>query len=202
MQELNFKLPFATIIPEFIQQFLSTEYIDQSSITCFELEDLREVILNTGMQGLDEIKKFLMIESEEAKEDLIDGETQLDYELLEVEDEYYHKYTPDELKFIFNKIIENIDELYDKFYEFFGLNMTYTIGFKTKENTEMNMVIEFLSTEQEPGFIKEAFYVNIENNKVSDEIVCFTYFIGENKELNEKILKNIINLIEFREDKN
>ncbi len=202
MQQLNFILPFATFIPEFIYQFLSTEYIDKNGITCFELEDLRELIINNETRGLDEIKKFLMIDSEEPEGEFKDSEAQLDFELLEVDDEYYHKYTPGELKFIFDEIIKNIDELYDKFYNYFGLNMSYTIGFKTIKNTEMNMVIEFLSTKQEPGFINEAFYINIENNKVSDDIISFVYFTGENKELDEKILKNIINLIEFREEKN
>lgn len=202
MREINYKLPFATLIPDFIYQFLSTEYIEKNSFTCFELEDLREAIINSDIQGLDEIKKFLMIEEQNipGKIKLDDDEMQLDYDLAEVDDEYYHRYTAGELKFIFDEIIKNIDELYDLFYKFYDINMAFTIGFKTKENIEMNMVIDFLSTAQEPGFIKDAFYITIENNKVSDNIIVFLYFTGDNNEKDEKILKNILNSIEFKEE--
>ncbi len=202
MRELNFKLPFSTLIPDFIYQFLSTEYIERNFSTCFELEDLREVIIHNDMKGIDEIKNFLMIEEQniEGKIKLEADEHNLDYELAEIDDEYYHRYTPEELRFIFAEIINNIDELYDAFFNFFGMNMTFTIGFKTKENIEMNMVIEFLSTDKEPEFIKEAFYIGINNKKVSDNIIAFLYFVGDDNEECQKFLNNIINSIEFKEE--
>lgn len=201
MQEINFKLPFATLIPDFIYQFLSTEYVKKDSIFCFELEDLKEVIIFNKIEGLEEIKEFLSIKPEDYEKYSDFNESELDAELEEIDSEYYHKYSPGEIRFIFEKIIEDIDELYGPFKNYWELEMSFNIMF-ILENIQINMVVEFLSTNQEPEFIKNAIYLPIKKPLISDNIMARLYFTFEqnNFEKVNDIFNKIISILELREE--
>jgi len=201
MLEINFKLPFATLIPDFIYQFLSTKYVKKDSIFCFELEDLKDVIIFSKIDGIDEIKKFLSIEPDDYEKYNNFDEAELDAELKEVDSEYYHKYTPGEIRFVFEKIIESIDELHKPFKNYWGLEMSFNIMF-IMENIQMNMVVEFLPTNQEPEFIKNAIYLPIKNPLISDDIMArlyFTFNFNYFEKVND-IFNKIINILELREE--
>ena len=47
MQKLNLEQAFATLIPDFIYQFLSNGHVDRESINCLALEDLRDAMKRT-----------------------------------------------------------------------------------------------------------------------------------------------------------
>src|ERR1035437_8001785 len=122
MRKFNFELSLASLIPEFINQFLLNASIDQNSITCLELEDLGDALKGARDPGLKDIKKFLSLDNEShlsgEENDCEDGcehehahkdplvpksveETmeEVDADLEEVDNEYYHRYTPAELRY-------------------------------------------------------------------------------------------------------
>jgi len=188
MPNLDFKLSFASLIPDFIYQFLSTEYMDSSNLTCMELEDVREAISSDSSEELKSIRNFLAADKKienseleiknnsEEENKLEKMADKLDEELAEVDDEMYHRYTPGELRFIFEKIIENIDVVYEKFKAHTSLNMGLAIGFKTKKGLESNMVVEFLHIDDRPEFLEDVFLVPMGNYMVSDKIIARIYF--------------------------
>src|SRR5665811_1037773 len=122
MRKFNFELQMASLIPEFIYQFFFNANIDQDSLTCLELEDLGDALKNARDPELKEIKKFLSLDNESHTEDegheCEDGcehdhahkapqvpksveETmeEVDKDLEEVDNEYYHRYTTAELRY-------------------------------------------------------------------------------------------------------
>jgi hypothetical protein len=152
MPKLNFELSFATLIPEFLHQFLSAAQVDRESITCLDFEDLRDAVKNTKESGLEGIRRFLAIEDEgevevEEKE-VITPDTglekmsdELDAELQEVDNDLFHKYTPGEIKYMFGEIVDNIDLLYRLYKAHAGMNLTLSAGFKLKSGLESGIGI-------------------------------------------------------------
>lgn len=181
MPNLNFRLSFATLIPDFIYQFLSNEFIDHNIFTCFELEDIRNSILKLQHDDLKNINKFLMIDNEEIGKQNITENTMdtLDDILDEIDNEYYHRYTPGELRYIFGEIISNIDIIYESFKKETGTNLILTIGFKFKDSLESNMILEFLNINETPTYLEDVFFLPIENYFVSDDIIARIYFHNE-----------------------
>jgi hypothetical protein len=192
MPKLNFELAFATLLPEFIYQFLSGAGVVKDSITCLEFEDMREAIKPARGPECDGMKRFLALseDAEEAEpgqpvEELTPEEKlekmseELDTELAEVDDELYHKYTPGELKYIFGEIVDNVDNVYGLFKEYTGVNMAYTIGFKLKNGLESNLVIEFLHLGDSPEYLEDVFFVPMKNYLVSDDIMVRIYLVYE-----------------------
>jgi hypothetical protein len=207
MSDLNFKLRFATLIPDFIYQFLSNELIDNDVFTCFELEDVRNTILNVEMDDLKNIKKILMITGDDDKttnqntdENIMEN---LDYELNEVNNEYFHRYTIEELKYIFKEIIFNIDTVYHEFKKWTGTNLILTIGFKFKNGLETNMVVEFLESKDNKEYIGNVFFLPMENYFVSDNIIARLYFYIDDKKFPsyEKQFKKIVDCLNLKETK-
>jgi|DewCreStandDraft_4_1066084.scaffolds.fasta_scaffold00712_17 hypothetical protein len=205
MPNLNFHLSLATLIPDFIYQFLSNDLIDQNIFTCFELEDVRDAVSKLKIEELKNINKFLMIENtsleNEQNEDFME---KLDNSLMEIDNEYYHRYTPGELRFIFEEIINNIDIIYDAFKNETGLNLTLNIGFKFKDNLEANMIIEFMNKYETFEHLENAFILPIENYFVSDNIIARVYFsyIQENFSKYENIFNQIFDIINLKHNKN
>jgi len=204
MSYLNFKLRLATLIPDFIYQFLSNEQINDDVFTCFELEDVRIAISNVEINDVKNIKKFLMINDGNNKitnpnitENIMEN---LEYELEEVDNEYYHRYTPEELKYIFNEIIYNIDIIYDEFKKLTQTNLTLTIGFKFKNGLESNMVVEFFDNNDAEYHIDDGFFLPMENCFVSDNIITRLYFYVDKKNfsLYEELFKGIIDCMNLK----
>lgn len=181
MPNLNFRLSLATLIPDFIYQFLSNEFIDHNVFTCFELEDIRNSILKLKNDDLKNINKFLMINNEACDKQNITKNIMetLDDELNEIDNEYYHRYTPGELKYIFGEIISNIDIIYESFKKETGTNLILTIWFKFKDNLESNMILEFLNRNDTPAYLGDVFFLPIDNCFVSDDIIAKIYFYNE-----------------------
>ncbi|MFP4465937.1 MAG: hypothetical protein ACLFP1_02695 [Candidatus Goldiibacteriota bacterium] len=220
MQKIDIKLKFAALIPEFISQFLSTEYIDKDSFNCMALEDVREAVSGAADPGFDEMKRFLSTETssmyeklkdsgELSKEEKISGMMEiLDSEINEVDEKYYHVYTAQELKHIFNLMIYNIDILHKRYTDETGLNMELVIGFKLNPDIggeEANMVVEFLPEGEESSAPVEAdFFVPIEDSRVSGGITARVFFIVEkkNEEKFREIFRNITDIIDLKNIEN
>jgi len=62
MHKIKFQLELAILLPVFIEQFLTTDYIDNKSFTSMELEDLRDILKKIDDPSLAPIKEFLAIE--------------------------------------------------------------------------------------------------------------------------------------------
>ncbi len=206
MPDLNFRLSLATLIPDFIYQFLSNDKIDNEIFTCFELEDIRNSISNIPVSDLININKFLMIDNNE-KNDENSSENimnNLDYELEEIDDEYYHRYTPGELKYIFEEIIKNIEIIYDAHKKAIQTNLILTIGFKFKNGLESNMAVEFLNINDTPEQLEDVFFLPMENYFISDDIIARVYFnIDKNKYiLYESIFNEIFDIINLKQNEN
>lgn len=205
MQELKFHLSLATLIPEFIYQFLSTELVEQNTFTCLELEDVRNSIVKSQLVNLNNINKFLMINEEDFKlqnnKNTIEN---IDEELKEIDNEYYHKYSAGELKYIFDEIINNIDIIYNAFKKETGINLLLTIGFKFKDGPETNMVIEFLNIEEKNEYFEDMFFLPIDNCFVSDNIIARIYFYYDKNEIKkyEYFLNQIFDIINLKFNKN
>jgi hypothetical protein len=222
MQKINVTLPFATLLPEFIYQFLSADQVDQGSFTCVELEDLRLALINANEPELLEIRQFLHIvegnvpEEGEETEDESGEETdipdkdeevdeleklegmleQADEEMEEIDDEYYHRYTAAELRFICEKIIFNIDLVYDYFLRETGLPLTLGVGFAVKGKDrphEANLVIDFMHLDDKPEPVEDVYFVPMKNYLVSDDIVARAYinFDPEYRKVYEKAFVEI-----------
>lgn len=189
MPKLNFELTFATLIPEFVYQFLSSAQVDKNSITCLDLEDLRDAVKGSTSAELEGIRQFLSaheveceVEDEEtmtADEKLENMSDKLDVELELVDDEMYHKYTPGELKYIFGEIIDNIDEVYSLYKNHAGINLALSVGFKLKNGLETGLVIEFLSMAETPEFLENVFFIPMANYMASDGILSRMYLVYE-----------------------
>jgi len=200
MPRLNFELSLATLIPDFIYQFLSNEYIEASSATCMALEDVRDVVDADTSRELEPVRKFLAAGQKETGEnngqeeeaapesgpdDLEAMSDKLDAEMAEVDNEYYHLYTPGELRFIFEKIIENIDVIYPGVKEKTGINMALPIGFKTKKGLEANLVVEFLDIDERPEHLENVYLISMADYMVSDRKLARAYFRVDNKKFKE-----------------
>ncbi|MEI7641040.1 MAG: hypothetical protein WCJ46_05995 [bacterium] len=249
MQKFNLELTVAGLIPEFILQFFSTEHIKKGSLTCMELEDLRDVLLADDTQGLDEIKKFLVAnredehaedegdESEDSKDDEknddekdADSDEVVDYappgsehmkafyskidkDIAEVDDYYYNRFTAEELKYIFELIIDKIDEVYSIYKKETGMGLVFTIGFeldnermqKTREKRKVyegTLAVEFLlvkeKADEDNGNIT---LVPMKNDKVSDDIKARMYFFcnSQNKDKFEEIFNLTAQVLKLRD---
>ena len=64
MKKINFELAFASLIPDFVSQFLLSDHISQDSAYCIELEDLRDSLKRVNDPEIADIKKFLSLEDE------------------------------------------------------------------------------------------------------------------------------------------
>lgn len=190
MPKLNFELAFATLIPEFINQFLGSPHVDKESITCLDLEDLRDAIKNSEEKGLDGIKRFLSAEAEQARTVMSDEELtkedklemlaeELDSELEMVDDDMYHKYTAGELKYVFGEIMDNIEDVYDLYKNYAELNITLNVGFMLKNGLESGLVIEFLSLSETPEYLEDVFFIPVKNYLVSDGLLARVYLVYE-----------------------
>ena len=214
MPNLNIRLQFASLIPDFIYQFLSNDFIDSDNLTCLELEDVREAIASDRSAELEPVRKFLAVEEgaeikreelrikneEEKYEKLEEMADRLDAELEEVDDEYYHRYTPGELKFVFEKIHENVDKIYGLFKADTGTNMCLAIGFKTKGGLESNMVIEFLHMDEKPEYMEDVFFLPMDNYLMSDDIISRVYFYYEKEKEQEykKVFDDVVKLLQLK----
>lgn len=199
MHKFDLKIPFATLIPEFAYQALSTEFVEKDSITCLELEDIREALLHSDERELKDIRAFLGIGNDDRAffdeglgddegiygED--DREALLEGELEEVDADLYHKYTPGEIKFILGEIIENIDAVYDYYYEYSGLNLVLTSGFvfqagekagkkEQRKKYESGFVVEFFKKGHMPELPGDVFVVSVGSQEVSDTVSARVYF--------------------------
>lgn len=206
MPNLSFRLSLATLIPDFIYQFLSNEFIDNNIFTCFELEDVRNSVLNLKYKELENIEKFLMIEKKgdnkkNTSQEILD---KLDAEFNEIDNEYYHRYTPGELKYIFGEILNNIDIIYDAYKKEFETNMILTINFKFKDGLESNMIIEFLNINETPDYLDDVFFLPMDNYFVSDNIIVRVYFYNDKKKQNkyEYFFDKIFKIISLNSSKN
>jgi hypothetical protein len=199
MRKINFTLQLATLLPEFIFQFLLNGHIEQDSITCIELEDLRDALKSVHDPEMDDIKKFLSMENK-AEEDetarecgdgcdhehgmehdhgpkpLEQAMDEVDGDLEEVDSEFYHKYTPAELKYIFEKIVYYIEKVYKYYLNYSEINLTLTVGFVMDGGLEANMAVEFFQTGVIPETIDDAYYMPVKNAMVSDDIALRVYF--------------------------
>ena len=199
MKTFNFKLQMASLIPEFIFQFLLNGNIDQDSITCVELEDLGDALKGAKDPSLKDIKKFLALDNgpgeEKEEPECEDGcehehghsheegpktveETldDVDADLEEVDSDYYHRYTPAELKYLFDKVIDNVDRIYDLYLDYATVNLTLTVNFRMTGALDTNLVVEFLGHGMKADDIEDSFYVPVKNAMVSDDIAVRVYF--------------------------
>jgi hypothetical protein len=104
---------------------------------------------------------------------------QADGEMEEVDNEYYHRYTAAELRFIYEKIIFNIDLVFDYFLKETGLPLTMGVGFAVKGKDrpyEANLVIDFMHLDEKPEPVEDVYFVPMKNYLVSDDIVARAYF--------------------------
>lgn len=223
MKKFNFELQMAALIPEFINQFFLNVNIDQNSLTCIELEDLGDALKNAKDDELKDIKKFLSLdnilhpEEDEVEnknpEPAIDTDPlfpksveetldEVDAQLEEVDSEYYHRYTPTELKYIFDKVIDNIDKIYDYYLDYASVNLTMTVNFKMKGTLESNLVVEFLGHGMKPDNIEDSFYLPINNALVSDEVAVRIYFYYDTEKTAEyeKAFKEITDVMNVKHD--
>ncbi|MBN2754073.1 MAG: hypothetical protein JXR81_04320 [Candidatus Goldbacteria bacterium] len=225
MDKIKVELPFATLLPDFIYQFLSAEQVDKAIFTCLELEDVRDALIDASEPELKEIKDFLSIvedsmqeESEdEEKEEAEGGEgiiiskesglenmmEEVDAEFEEIDDENYHKYTPGELKYIFEKIIYNIDLVYNYCLKLTGVPLTLSIGFRLVDDDEFreaSLVVDFLHMEEKPDSAEEAFFVPMKNHLVSDDIMAraYLFYEPEYKRFYKKQFDEIADLITLK----
>ncbi len=215
MPRLDFELSFATLIPDFIYQFLSNEYINALSATCMGLEDVRDVVADDTSEELEPARKFLAagqkekgdnsgqeeeIMPEGGMDDLENMPDKLDAELAEVDNEYYHLYTPGELRFIFEKIIENIDVIFPRFREKTGINMALPVGFKTQKGLEANLVVEFLDIGERPERLENVYLVSMADYMVSDRKLARVYFRVDNEKFKEyeKVFGEAVKLIKLK----
>ncbi|HRQ43892.1 MAG TPA: hypothetical protein PLB12_06015 [Candidatus Goldiibacteriota bacterium] len=225
MDKLKIELPFATLLPDFIYQFLSAEQVDKAIFTCLELEDVRDALVDASEPELKEIKDFLNIieestqaETEGGEETEQEGEEgiiiskesglenmmeEVDAELEEIDDENYHRYTPGELKYIFEKIIYNINLVYDYCLKLTGVPLTLSIGFRFVDDDEFretNLVVDFLHTREKPEPAEGAFFVPMKNYLVSDDVMARAYFFyePEYKRFYAKKFDEIVKLITLK----
>lgn len=218
MDKLKIELPFATLLPDFIYQFLSAEQVDKVIFTCLELEDVRDALIYAEEPELKEIKDFLSItetggeepeedesaEGDESKESALESMMEeVDAELEEIEDENYHRYTPGELKYIFEKIIYNINLVYDYCLKLTGVPLTLSIGFRMVDDDEFreaNLVVDFLHTQEKPEPAEGAFFVPMKNYLVSDDVMARAYFFyePEYKRFYAKKFDEIVKLITLK----
>jgi hypothetical protein len=224
MKKINFEIQLATLLPEFIYQFMLNGHINQDSINCIELEDLRDSIKNVHDHDLDDIRKFLFVENKTEDEeeghhheagdvhnDTADATGGLksidasmgavDEELEEIGSEYFHRYTPVELKYIFDKIIDAIDKIYKYYLDHTELNLILTIGFKFDNELESNLVVEFFQTGFKPETLDdEVYYVPCRNAMVSDDIAVRAYFNTDpdESELYEESFKKVTDLMNVK----
>lgn len=225
MRLLNFELPFATMIPDFLYQFLSTGYTVKNSIACLELEDVRELAQKYSQEKeLDEIRKFFETgesgtetaaitqepaEKETPQELLAEGKRariekmfdKLDTELEEVDGEYYHAYTPGEIRYIFEKITDKIEKVFELFTKETGTNPALAVGFMLKNESgnelEASMVVEFMKEGEAPGEIEDAFIVPIVSPAAGDGVMAriYIYFDPEKLPEYEDIFRKITDTI-------
>jgi hypothetical protein len=223
MKKINFELAFASLIPDFVSQLLLSDHIRQDSAYCIELEDLRDSLKRVNDPEIADVKKFLSLEDEALmvhehacgedcdEEEPAGGDPKtarealedIDPELEEIDDEYYHIYTPAELRYIFDRINNSIDKLYKYYMDYSSVNLTLTVGFKFVNGLEAALVVEYFH----PGLAMEspgddAMYLPVKNPKVSDEISLRAYFsmdagrIGEY----EAAFKEVTDMLNVKHD--
>lgn len=197
MPKLDLKIAFAALVPDFAYQALSTEFVEKDSITCLELEDLREALLHNEDRALKDIRAFLAIGADERAdfdsgydeegEMHDDSDGLLDDELEEVDADLYHRYTPGEVKFILGEIMEHIDEVYEAYHDYSGLNLALTAGFvfqagekagkrEQRKKYETGLIVEFFKTGNEPEMPEDVFEVPVASKNLSDTISARAYF--------------------------
>jgi len=194
MPKLNFEISLATLIPEFLHQFLSAAQVDRESITCLDFEDLRDAVKNTKEPELEGIRQFLAVENEAAvakeheltqDESLEQMSDELDAEIEAVDDELYHKYTPGEIKYMLGEIIDNIDLLYGIYKAHADLNLSLSVGYRLKSGLESGIVVEFLTVTESPEFLEDVFLIPMKNYFVSDDIIARMYIVYEKEKLDQ-----------------
>ena len=214
MLKFNLEIAFATLIPDFIYQFMSSAQVKRDSLTCLELEDLGGSIKGAKEKEFAGMKQFLAMEGQvngdgrnESKkdalataEDLEQMSDRLDAELEEVDDDMYHRYTPGELKYIFGEIIDNIDRTYALFKEYTGINMAFSIGFTFMNGLESSLVIEFLQINDAPGPLEDVLLVPMRNYTVSDDILARAYFLYEKGKQTEylRVFQDIAGMLQMK----
>ncbi|HDQ26476.1 MAG TPA: hypothetical protein ENN43_07020 [bacterium] len=216
-RNLDFKLRFASLLPEFIHQFLISPGIEQDSITCLELEDLKDALQGCGEPELEGIMRLLDAEREkeavvEPPEDMTNEEKKarlekmsekLDAELEAVDDVLYHAYTPAELKYIFEQIIDNAELIYSIYRRHADISPALAINFSFKNGIEAGFVIEFQRLPETPAPPEECFLLPILNNMVTDDITACAYFLSEPEEEEEAYaaLTDVIGVLNLKENK-
>ncbi len=196
MQKINFNLDLASMIPDFLYQFTLNGHVEQGSITCLELEDLRDALKSVNDPEMADIKKFLSMENdtheceecghehgpehEHAPADPVSqAMDEVDEEIIEVDDEFFHKYTPAEIKYIFEKIVYNIDKVYKYYMDYTTMNLALTVGLRLEGGLETNLVVEFFTTGYNPGPVEAGYYLPVKNAMVSDSVALRAYLICE-----------------------
>jgi hypothetical protein len=226
MRLLNLKLAFASLIPDFIYQFLSTEYTSKEGLTCLELEDVKLIAQKRPDDAeMESIRKFLesgtVDNSEENSSNPEDPDidiagldkrqatigkmlNDLDPELEAVDDELYHVYTPGELRFIFEKITDQIDKIYFLNKKETESNLTLTITFKVKAGeqgwNDASLVIEFFDVLDYMPPVEDAFVLPIEKPNVSDSVVArvYIYYDTDETAVYEAAFGKIINIMNLK----
>ncbi|MCE5299914.1 MAG: hypothetical protein LLG37_03445 [Spirochaetia bacterium] len=232
MRKIKFNLQMAGLIPDFLYQFLENDLVERQSINCLEFEDLRDSLKSNKDKELESIRRFLSIgaphvhtgecdsgheheHEEEEKgaddeinvefgpsEQLDDAMKDVDAEILEVDEDGFHAYTPGELKYAFGEIIYNIDMVYEVYCEYTGVNPIFTVGFKMKNGLEAALAVEFLKRGEKAEDTGEAFEVPIKNSSVSDDISCrvYIYYNTEKTDEYEKAFKEITDIMGVKHD--
>jgi len=212
--KIKLTLPFATLIPDFIYQFLSSEGIEKNAVDCMELEDLRDALLRSHEPELAELREFLQIDEEQGEENAAEADESsrtpaddiedmenlmddVDSSLELIDEDLYHRYTPGELKHVFEQIVYNIDMVYTHYKRYSGLNLALSVGFLVEEAgvpLESNMIVEFLHLNEQPEPMDSGVYVlPMKSYNVSDDIIARVYFyIDESKkELYDRAFERI-----------
>jgi hypothetical protein len=221
MKKINFELAFAALMPDFVSQFLLSEDILQDSAYCVELEDLRDSLKSVNDPEVADIKKFLLLEEEtesghECGEEcghekhvetgpktIQEALEDIDPELEEIDGEYYHIYTPVELRYIFDRVNDSIDKLYRYYLDYASVNLTLTVGFKFINGLEAALVVEYFRHASELDEPDEgSFYLPVKNQKISDEISLRAYFSvdGDNSAEYEAAFKRVTDLLNVKHD--
>jgi hypothetical protein len=209
MPKLKYELPFATMAPEFINQFLSSPQVEKESITCLDLEDLRDAVKNSREKELDGLRQFLAVD-ETGEKDSPEGKSreqkleemaeELDGELDLVDDDLYHRYTAGELKYVIGEVTDNIDLVYAKYKEHADLNLSLNIGFRLKNGMESGLIIEFLSMSETPEFLEDVFFVPMKNYLISDGIIARIYLVYEKEKEAEyaRVFDEIVSIMSLK----
>ncbi len=221
--KIKITLPFATLIPDFIYQFLSSQGVKRDAIDCMGLEDVRDALIHSKEPELAELRKFLQIDDEFEEDNYEQNERRInspadDMEHMEnfmdevdsslelIDEDMYHRYTPGELRYVFEMIVYNIDLVYDYYKKYSGLNLALSVGFVIEEmgiSLESNMIVEFLHLNEEPEPMDAGVYIlPMKKYNVSDDIIARVYiYIDESKkDVYEKAFTRIAAALNYTGD--